>query len=249
MAAKEIYMPWVAAAATVGSSLIGGASSRKAAAEQEAAAQAGIDFQNFQFNENLKRQEPFRQAGLEANDRLRSLLSEGGDLSRRFNATDLANDPVYNSGLQFGLDQGAGAINSRALGMGQYDSGATLKALTKYGNDYGSTKANESYNRFNTDMSNLYNRNAGMSGAGQTATNQVQAAGTNAANQISDLNTQSGNARAAGIVGEGNAWNDAAGAGAKGYQNYQSNKQLQAWLNGGSSGNGYDSSQYTPYEG
>lgn len=131
---------------------------------------------------------------------------EFGSLLKKFDATDLANDPVYNSGLQFGLDQGTGAINQRALQSGSYDSGATLKALTQYANDYGSTKANDSYNRYNTDQTNVYNRLAGISGSGQTASAQVGAAGTNMANQVSNNQTDAGNARAAGIVGASNAW-------------------------------------------
>src|SRR4029077_7488878 len=106
------------------------------------------------------------------------------DLLRRFSADDLQKDPVYQSGLQFGLDQGAGAINSRAIAGGGYDSGATIKALTRFANDYGSTKANESYNRYNQDQSNIYNKLAGITGTGQTATNQVGAAGQNMVNQL-----------------------------------------------------------------
>lgn len=132
-----------------------------------------------------------------------------GSLSRGFTAADLNKDPVYQSGLQFGLDQGTGAINSRAIQSGSYDSGGTLKALTKYANDYGSTKANESYNRFNTDQTNQFNRLSGISGTGQTATNQVQAAGTNTANNVSGLLTDAGSARSAGIIGGANAWGNA----------------------------------------
>lgn len=151
-------------------------------------------------------------------------------LLRRFSASDLNADPVYQSGLQFGADQGAGAINARSLATGNYDSGATLKALTRFGNDYGSTKANESYNRFNTDNTNIFNRLSGVSGTGQTATNTVTAAGSNMANNVSDLATGAGNARAAGIVGGANAWANAAGGVNSAMNNYQSNQTLQALL-------------------
>jgi hypothetical protein len=169
---------------------------------------------------------------------------DSGSLMKKFTSADLAADPVYNSGLQFGLDQGTQGINNRAVAQGGYDSGATLKALTRFGNDYGSTKANESYNRYTQDQTNIYNKLAGISGTGQVAAGQVQAAGTNAANNISDLYTQGGNARAAGIVGGANAWGGAAqnvaGAANNAYNNYNSNQTLQALLKkyngGGSSG-------------
>lgn len=161
--------------------------------------------------------------------------SNFGSLLKRFSESDLEADPVYQSGLQFGLDQGTGAINARATQMGGYDSGATLKALTRYANDYGSTKANESYNRFNTDQGNIYNRLAGVSGSGQTATNQVQAAGTNMANNVSNLAVNAGDARAAGVVGQANAWGGALKSGVGAYQNYQDNEYLKKLLSGGGS--------------
>ena len=129
-----------------------------------------------------------------------------GSLTRNFSASDLAADPVYNSGLQFGLDQGAQGINRQAAAGGSMLSGATLKALTRFGNDYGSTKANESFNRFNTNNNQNYNRLAGISGAGQQATNQVSAAGANMANNISQSQQGVGNANGSSYIAQGNAW-------------------------------------------
>lgn len=150
-----------------------------------------------------------------------------GDLTRDFTMADRDSDPVYQSGLQFGLDQGTDAINQRSMSGGSYDSGATLKALTKFGNDYGSTKANESYNRFNTNQGNKYNRLAGISGAGQQAVNQVGSMGMNAATQTGELQTQAGNARAAGIVGGANAWGNAFQGINQGYENNQTRNTLK----------------------
>lgn len=158
--------------------------------------------------------------------------TENAPLLRKFTAEDMQADPVYQSGLEFGLREGTGGINARALAGGGYDSGATLKALTRFGNDYGSTKANESYNRFNNDQSNVFNRLSGIAGTGQQAVNQVQAAGTNYANQTSAALMDGGNARASGIVGGANAWNNALGQGVNMYGNYQSNQTLQRLLAG-----------------
>jgi len=159
-----------------------------------------------------------------------------GSLLKKFGLSDLEADPVYQTGLKFGLDTGTNAINQRAIAGGGYNSGATLKALTRYGTDYGNTKANESYNRYNNDQTTIYNRLAGISGTGQTAANQIQAAGTNATNNITDLTTQAGNARAAGIVGGANAWGNAmTGIGTS----YQNNQILKALQNGGRNYGGY----------
>lgn len=167
-----------------------------------------------------------------------------GSLTRRFSTSDLNADPVYQSGLQFGLDEGRRGINQRAAQMGQYDSGATLKALTRFGNDYGSTKAEGAYNRYNADNTNIYNRLAGVSGGGQTAANSINSTGAQTANNISNLQTGSGNAQAAGIVGGANAWGGAIQNLNGIYNNYQQNQTLKSILGGGNSGNsggGYSS--------
>lgn len=175
---------------------------------------------------------------------------EYGDLLRKFTKEDLEADPVYQSGLEFGLKEGEGAINARALAGGGYDSGATLKALTRFGNDYGSTKANDSYNRYNADNTNVYNRLAGVSGAGQNAAQTVASAGANSTGAISNLMTDAGNARAAGIVGGANAYSNAFGGVNQALNNYNSNKVLQGLIgnrNGGGSRNYYNPGGYDQY--
>lgn len=163
-------------------------------------------------------------------------------LLRKFSQSDLEADPVYQSGLKFGADQGRDAINARATQSGQLDSGATLKALTRFGTDYGSTKANESYNRFTNDQNNIFNRLSGISGTGQVATSQVNASGANAANNISQSLEGAGNARAAGIVGGANAWGNAGASTNNAMNNYQNNQLLQKLLAQNQGG-----SQQTPY--
>jgi len=213
--------------------MLGSRGAKKAAQAQEEASRAGIAEQARQYDLARSDQAPFMETGVAANARLRALLGlDGGEgeLTRRFTDADLQSDPVYKSGLEFGLNEGRGGINARAIAGGGYDSGATLKALTRWGNDYGSTKAEGAYNRFNADNTNVYNRLAGVSGAGQAATNAVQTAGTNAANNTSELLTGAGNARAAGIVGGANAWAGALGGVANAAQGYQSNKILEELL-------------------
>lgn len=220
------------------------ASSASDAQSQSSA--ASITEQRRQYDQTRADNAPFRDTGVAANSRLRQLLgldtgysgSDSGSLLRRFSTSDLNSDPVYNSGLQFGLDEGTNGINARAIATGGYDSGATLKALTRFGNDYGSTKANDSYNRFNTDNTNIFNRLSGVSGTGQTATNTVTAAGTNMVNNISNDITGAGNARAAGIVGGANAWGGALNGVSNAANNYQSNQTLQALINRNNSGIG-----------
>ena len=144
-----------------------------------------------------------------------------GSLLRTFTTADLNADPVYNSGLQFGLSEGEKGINRQAAATGSSLSGATLKALTRFGNDYGSTKAGDAYNRFTNNQNLVYNKLAGVSGGGQQATNQIGSASQNYATNAGNLMTSAGNARAAGYVGSANAINGGIGSAINGYQNNQ----------------------------
>ena len=160
----------------------------------------------------------------------------GGSLTRKFSASDLASDVPYQTGMQFGLDQGTQGINNQASATGSMLSGATLKALTRFGNDYGNQKAGDAYNRFNTDNTNTYNRLAGISGSGQTASAQVGSAGMNAGNNISQSQIGVGNARGASSIAQGNAL---AGGLTGSYNNYQNNRLMSAYESrtaGGGSG-------------
>lgn len=172
----------------------------------DAARQPGSSFQALPADQQAAINLAATNAWNAANPNQDSLDPAYGSLTKPFSVADLNADPVYQSGLQFGADQGTKAINARATATGNFDSGATLKALTQFGNDYGSTKANDSFNRNLATKSSIYGMLSGTSNAGQQAQQSVNNIGTNAANSEADLATQAGNARAAGIVGGANAW-------------------------------------------
>lgn len=195
----------IGAGAGVAGSLIASGSASDAADAQRQGAAASDATQRYQYDTTRADNAPFRETGLAANNKLTELMN-GGSFARRFTSADMNADPVYQSGLQFGLDQGTQGINRQAAAGGSMLSGATLKALTRFGNDYGSTKANESYNRFNTDQNSQYNKLAGLSGSGQQATNQISAAGSNMANNISQSQQGVGNANGSSYIAQGNAW-------------------------------------------
>lgn len=173
------------------------------------------------------------------------------DLLRKFTSADLTADPVYNSGLEFGKQQGVDAINARAIAGGGYDSGGAIKAGIRFANDYGSTKAQGAYDRFTGDQNSVYNKLMGVANIGASATGQTVAAGTNmansntaaqssAANNISDLVTGAGNARAAGIVGGANAWSNAGTGVGNAVTNYQNSETLKKLLDRGNASSSYN---------
>ena len=91
-----------------------------------------------------------------------------GSLMRDFGAGDFYTDPGYD----FRLSEGAKALERSASARGGLFSGGTLKALTRYNQDFASNEFGNAYNRFQENRRTRYNQLAGIAGLGQqTATN------------------------------------------------------------------------------
>lgn len=215
----------VVAAAVVGSAVVGAYASNKASKAQAKSTQQASDtqlqaqretneMQWDMYEQNRKDQEPWRKAGETALGQLSTGLKAGGEFNRNFQVSDFQKDPGY----AFRQSEGLKAIDNSAAARGSSLSGATLKALTKYGQDFASNEFNNAYNRWNNDTSNRFNRIAGVAGVGQQAVNQVGAYGQqtasniaqgnmNTANNVASNTIQAGNARASGYIGTANAIN------------------------------------------
>jgi len=170
-------MPWMALAIG-GSALLGASASKSAANTQAAAADRAGELQERMFNKQVELQEPWRQAGVNALNKMQS-----GDVMGMM-------DPSY----QFRLGEGMKALERTAAARGGLISGGALKAAQRYGQDFASQ-----------EFGNAYNRLAGLAGVGQTSTNAMgSAAGTYGAN-AGNLITGAAGARASGYVGGANA--------------------------------------------
>lgn len=112
-------------------------------------------------------------------------------------------------GYQFGLQEGLGNVQNTAAARGGLYSGNALKALTRYGNDYATTKFGEAANRAETNFGNRWGRLASLAGIGQTATNQTQQAGQNYATNVGNIGMSSANAQGAAGIAQGNIWGNA----------------------------------------
>lgn len=106
------------------------------------------------------------------------------------NPGQITSDPGY----QFGFQQGQAGYDNSGAARGMRLSGAQAKALTRFGNDYGQTKFNESLNRYGN-----------LAGLGQTGTSTIAGAGQNYANTAGQNITGAGNAAASGYIGGANA--------------------------------------------
>jgi hypothetical protein len=137
--------------------------------------QARGDIQKY-YQEGLGYQQPYYQAGLQG-------LASLQDLMR--NPSQIEQTPGY----QFRLAEGQRAVESSSAARGLGLSGATLKALTRYG----SNLASQEYGA-------EYSRRAGMANYGQTASGVMSSLASQTGGQTADVAIQIANARAAQIA-------------------------------------------------
>jgi hypothetical protein len=212
------------AAAILGSAVLGAAASRSASKTQAGAAAQAADVQRSQFEQTREDQAPYRTAGYNA---LAEMQRTAGNVPSafKFGAGDYQADPGY----AFRLSEGQKALDRQAAARGGLISGGALRAAQRYGQEMGSQEFGNAYNRaltgYNTGVASenqLYNRQAGLAGIGQTSTNLVGQAGQNYATNVGNLMTGAGAAQAAGQVGMANAVTGGLGT----YLNYNQNTAL-----------------------
>jgi hypothetical protein len=222
--------------------IMGSNAASSAASSQSAAAQAASQasltatretnaMQKDMYDQNVKRQQPYVDAGMGSLNALQQGLAPGGQFTKTFGSGDLGLDPSY----QFRLNQGTQNLNASAAARGLLGSGQNLKDITDYGQQSASQEYQNAFNRYQTNQSNLYNRMSGMATMSQNAAagvgNQgMQVASNMAQNTMSGVNssnnylTSGAAANAAGQVGQANAWG---GALQGGISNYMGNQQMQ----------------------
>lgn len=152
-----------------------------------------------------------------------------GSFAQPFDVEQFYNyaDPGY----AFQLQQGTQALqNSAAAGSGAL-SGAALKDLLKYNQDYAGTAYNDAFNRYQTQQGNIFSRLASLLQLGQNAAAGVGSSGVNLAGNAGQAITNAGTAAGAGIVGAGNAVN-------QGLTNYWLMRQFMGGGGGGFGGLG-----------
>lgn len=120
---------------------------------------------------------------------------EFGSLLKPFDQNDLDNDLVYNNGLQFGLDEGRSALEARMRANGSMGSGRALKDLTRFGNDYATTKTNDAYVRNAANKDRTVNYLNSQIGNGLTAASSL--AGNSTAGAQANIGINSANSVAA----------------------------------------------------
>lgn len=252
-------MPWMMAAAIGGSALLGAYSSNRAASEQaDAAERAGgvqsaasryaADLQQKQYEENVKRQQPFYQAGVNALPELVSAARYTPFGQEQFTA-----DPGYG----FRLSEGQKALERSAAARGGLISGGALKAATRFGQEMGSQEYTNAFNRYQAERAARLNPLQSLTGMGQTTAAGLGSAGQTMASNVGGYGmagagataggmTDAANARASGYVGGTNALTGGLGQYLSYQQNQQQNKLLTDYLTRQGGAGGFGAPQSVP---
>jgi len=202
-----------------------------AAQLQAEEAQNALNFQKQEWNTQQQNLAPWLNAGGQGLSQLETLLGVGGNktapgygsLTQGFTPPTLEQAEQY-PGYQFGLGQGEQAIQNSAAAKGNAFSGNTAEALNNYAQNYAqqdySNVYNQSFNTFENNQLNQYNRLAALSGVGQQTGTALGSEGEAAASNTSgidlalgqQLGTDAQNAAAAeasGYIGSANAYGGA----------------------------------------
>jgi hypothetical protein len=211
-----------AGALAAGAGLYG---SSQAARAQKSAADRAARTQTEMFNRQVELQEPFREAGLTAQNRLMTLLGlEGGEAgaadfgryARDFGMSDFEADPGYG----FRMDEGMKALERSAAARGGLLSGTTLKGIQRFGQDLASNEYQNAFNRYYAARNAQLNPLQGILGQGQSSTNVLTGAAGEAGRGIGTAQMAGGAARASGYAAGTNALTGALQSGMQGYLQY-----------------------------
>lgn len=221
-------MSFIAAAIVGGSAIVGGVLQSNAAGrasdKQLQGTRESNATQKAMYDQTREDNMPALDARNASLQRMRELLGIGGDAASKgygslgggINPGDVQNE----AGYQFGLNQGLTAQSNQLGARGMRNSGAAIKAATRYGNDYATTKYDNAFNRIVANRSAQLNPLQSLAGASQTGASTVANAGGNYANTVSGNQTALGNALGANSLAQGNIWGGALnqiGSAAKGW--------------------------------
>lgn len=214
----------IAGGAIIGSAILGSSAAGKAAnAQQQAAAQAS-DVQRDIFERQTELQAPFREAGLAGQNRLLELLGIGGTAgapgygkyaSAEFTPEKFQADPGY----AFRMSEGMKALERSAASRGGLLSGATLKGITRYGQDAASQEYQNAFNRYQAERAGTLNPYQALAGSAQTSANVLGQQAGQLGQSLSSNIIGAGNAQASGYMGQANAIAGGLGQGINFYQN------------------------------
>ena len=187
---------WMIPAAIIGSTLLGARAANKAADAQAGAMDRASQLQYRQYQEDVARQKPFYDVGVNA-------LPELVEASKykNFGMDQFQADPGY----AFRLGEGTKALERSAAARGGLLSGGTGKALQRFGQEFGSQEYTNAFNRYQAERQARLGPLQSLTGMGQTTGQQIGQQGQQLASNIGNNMGSAAAARASGYVGTANA--------------------------------------------
>jgi hypothetical protein len=213
------------------------ANAQENAAAQSAAVQREMADQSIAAQKEMYQQgrtdlQPYREGGVTAQNQLMQILGIGGDqtmpgygkYARDFSMEDFTADPGSAFRLKTGLESLERSGAARGMGL----SGAALKGITRYGQDYASNEYQNAFNRYQTEraakLDPLFKLYSGGQASAAGSAAQAQALGqnlgstyTNLGQGIAQADVAAGNAQASGYLNSANAVTNALNQGMSSY--------------------------------
>lgn len=240
-------MTWVAAGvagAGLISGLIGAGASEKAAQQQAYEEQLALIQQKKMFDTVQGNEKPYMEAGANATGQLNYLMGNGtpgvggtasgssgggfGSLDTPFNMDTFKSlTPQYGFNLQQG---GQGTLNVDSSGQGA-ESGAALKDLMSFNQNYANNSFNPAFANYNTQKNNIFNRLNSIATLGSNAGSNAATGASSFANSIGGTYGSIGASQASGTIGAANAITGGLTSGANAFYGQNALNQI---LNSGS---------------
>jgi hypothetical protein len=182
----------------LGEGIAGVVGSNQIAGIQNRAIDSATATSNKYYTEAKGYQQPYADIGMRNTQKMDEMVN-AGDFKDQSKFQFSQNDPGY----QYQLTQGNQAVQQNAASMGQMFSGATMRALAKYGNNMANQTYQQAYGRyqdqrnFNQDnLNNQYLQMNGLSNMGINANNNLTGMTTAQGHTMAGLDLSRGNVNA-----------------------------------------------------
>jgi hypothetical protein len=187
-----------AAAALIGGKMAS-SGAKSAAATSAAASDRASDVQREMFERNVELNAPFREAGVNALNKLVPLTEY-----QNFGMNQFQQDPGY----AFRMSEGMKGLERSAAARGGLLSGGTLKGIQRYGQDMASQEYQNAFNRYGIERERRLNPLQSLAGIGQTTSQQLGAAGTQFANTMGNIGMNQANVMGNAQMARASAYGD-----------------------------------------
>ena len=211
-----------------------------------AAERAALAQQQSMFNTEQSNEYPFIQGGAQAQGQLNYLLGQGGQTDPRTGQPITSSAGGYGSlntpfnmdtfksltpQYGFNLQQGAqGTLNQDSNAQGA-ESGAALKDLMSFNQNYANNSFNSAFGNYQTQQNNIFNRLNSIATLGSNAGSNSATGASTFAQGIGNTASSIGASQAAGTIGAANSITGGLQSGANAFYGQNALNQI---LNSGS---------------